>query len=308
MTPEPIGPTSRPRSEPGADYHEWLFHPNARDETASIIKVDILETLLRQSRGALSYDARVTAEGMIDDSDNDDATDLWNADGGGSAGCGLQRIAGLTQTSPNLAGYWGLTLTSAADQIKLLTELAYPSRVLTTGSRRYALNLMEHVTPDQDWGVSGGVPRNVTVALKNGWLPTGGYELADQQHRVGARRPPRLPDCRPDGCTIPARSTGSTRSSTSRHWCSPTSGLAGREQERWRGPLALLRDWRAAPASAYRRSLTCSSRLTTLVRRLETSNKTGGDLLSQALSSQVPSAQRGLTALFGKGRGVSPSL
>jgi hypothetical protein len=35
--------------------------------------------------------------------------------------------------------------------------------------------------------------------------------------------------------------------------------------------------------------------------------KTGGDLLSQALAGQVPSALRGLTALFGKGRGVSPS-
>src|SRR6476469_8846747 len=36
-------------------------------------------------------------------------------------------------------------------------------------------------------------------------------------------------------------------------------------------------------------------------------SRIGGDLLSQALSSQVPSAQRGLTALFGMGRGVSPS-
>jgi hypothetical protein len=35
--------------------------------------------------------------------------------------------------------------------------------------------------------------------------------------------------------------------------------------------------------------------------------RTGGDLLSQALAGQVPSALRGLTALFGKGRGVSPS-
>ena len=36
--------------------------------------------------------------------------------------------------------------------------------------------------------------------------------------------------------------------------------------------------------------------------------RTGGDLLSQAVSHQVPSAQKGLTALFGMGRGVSPSL
>src|SRR5271169_1566676 len=35
--------------------------------------------------------------------------------------------------------------------------------------------------------------------------------------------------------------------------------------------------------------------------------ETGGVLLSQALASQVPSALRGLTALFGMGRGVSPS-
>ena len=36
--------------------------------------------------------------------------------------------------------------------------------------------------------------------------------------------------------------------------------------------------------------------------------RTGGDLLSQAVARQVPSALRGLTALFGMGRGVSPSL
>jgi hypothetical protein len=35
--------------------------------------------------------------------------------------------------------------------------------------------------------------------------------------------------------------------------------------------------------------------------------RTGGVLLSQALAGQVPSALRGLTALFGMGRGVSPS-
>jgi hypothetical protein len=33
----------------------------------------------------------------------------------------------------------------------------------------------------------------------------------------------------------------------------------------------------------------------------------GGDLLSQALAHQVPSALRGLTSLFGMGKGVSPS-
>src|ERR1700736_1029583 len=43
-------------------------------------------------------------------------------------------------------------------------------------------------------------------------------------------------------------------------------------------------------------------------RRRPACEETGGVLLSQALASQVPSALRGLTALFGMGRGVSPSL
>src|SRR5215216_2923483 len=35
--------------------------------------------------------------------------------------------------------------------------------------------------------------------------------------------------------------------------------------------------------------------------------ETGGDLLSRSLAGQVPSALWGLTALFGMGRGVSPT-
>ncbi len=42
--------------------------------------------------------------------------------------------------------------------------------------------------------------------------------------------------------------------------------------------------------------------------RLVCVKETGGVLLSQALASQVPSALRGLTSLFGMGRGVSLSL
>ncbi len=36
--------------------------------------------------------------------------------------------------------------------------------------------------------------------------------------------------------------------------------------------------------------------------------KPGSDLLSHAVASTVPSAQMGLTSLFGMGRGVSPSV
>jgi hypothetical protein len=39
---------------------------------------------------------------------------------------------------------------------------------------------MENVTPSQRWGVSGGVPAQVTVAIKNGWLPLQ-YTASDWQ-------------------------------------------------------------------------------------------------------------------------------
>ena len=41
---------------------------------------------------------------------------------------------------------------------------------------------------------------------------------------------------------------------------------------------------------------------------VSSSKKSGGVLLSQAVSRQVPSAQKGLTSVFGMGTGVTPSL
>ncbi len=155
-------------------YVEWQYNPNARYQTASIVKADILETLLHHYGGPLTGEAAETAEDMIEESDNDDATDLWNLAGGADGIAAYNRVAGLTHTTPNGYGYWGETLTTAADQVKLLTQLALPSRVLTTAARRYQLYLMEHIDPEQDWGVSGGVPAGVSVALKNGWLPLTG--------------------------------------------------------------------------------------------------------------------------------------
>ncbi|HEX3802354.1 MAG TPA: serine hydrolase [Solirubrobacteraceae bacterium] len=152
-------------------YKEWLLNPGARVQTASIVKVDILETLLHSAAGPLTGSATAVADGMIEQSDNDDATALWNV-AGGAAGIGAyNRLAGLTQTTPNIPGYWGETLTSAADQIRLLGQLVMPSRLLSAEARRYGLGLMENIAPGQKWGVTSGVPADVTVALKNGWVP-----------------------------------------------------------------------------------------------------------------------------------------
>jgi hypothetical protein len=159
-----------------------VYRPGIAQETASIMKVDILATLLAedQARSAVLTPAEVAlSQDMVEQSDNDDAQDLWDAEGGATAVTGFDTTAGLTQTTPDAAGYWGLSTTTAADQVQLLRRVAYPNDVLTTASRDYELGLMSHVDSDEAWGVSSGVASNATVALKNGWLPldSGGWQV-----------------------------------------------------------------------------------------------------------------------------------
>ena len=153
---------------------EWLYNPNARDQTASIMKVDILETLLRQAQVAdapLGDETADDVQGMIENSNDEDAQELWNQVGGSSGVGAYDASAGLMATNLNTQGYWGESTTSAADQIRLLDELVGPAGLLNGASKRYELGLMENVEADQDWGVSAGVPSGVSVALKNGWVP-----------------------------------------------------------------------------------------------------------------------------------------
>ncbi len=170
-----------------------LYRPGVAESTASIMKVDILATLLAQGQAdgdALSPNDQSLSVDMIEHSDNDDAQDLWDAEGGSRAVSAFDAAAGLTQTDPDEAGYWGLSTTTAADQVQLLRTVAYPNPVLTTGSQNYALNLMTHVEADQAWGVSAGVAPGVTVALKNGWLPldSGGWQINSIGYVDGAGR------------------------------------------------------------------------------------------------------------------------
>lgn len=154
--------------------HEWVLHPTYRFQTASIVKADILETLLHQNGGnvtALQDAETSTALGMIEASNNDDASALWDAIGDADGLAAYNKLAGLTSTTPGADGYWGETLTSATDQILLLKQLALAPHLLTKAAQDYQLSLMHNIDPGEKWGVTGGVPSNVSVALKNGWVP-----------------------------------------------------------------------------------------------------------------------------------------
>jgi hypothetical protein len=106
---------------------------------------------------------------MIEESDNDSATKLWDEDGGAPGVKAYDDDLGLKQTEPNVD--WGLTTTSAADQVTLIRELLRHSTLLTNSGRGFQRGLMRHVESDQQWGISGGVPKDATFGIKNGWLP-----------------------------------------------------------------------------------------------------------------------------------------
>lgn len=160
----------------------WVFHPSVREDTASIVKVEIMGAALKQAQDAgspLPGTELALMQTMIENSDNNAATELLKDDGGASGVQAFDESAGMTHTTVSRLAFipgstlpgWGLTTTTASDEVKLVRKFAYANSLLNSTDRRYGLGLMQHIESDQAWGVSGGVPSGVTVALKDGWLP-----------------------------------------------------------------------------------------------------------------------------------------
>jgi len=160
----------------------YVLRPGVRFNTGSIVKVQIMGTLLRdlmQDHRTPTSEEAYRLQLMIEISDNDSATDLWNEVGGADAVLDFDQAVGMTHTQPDVQGYWGDTQTTALDNVRLIRHFAFPNRVLDDEEREYGMSLLRHVTPSERWGVSYGVPDGVDVALKNGWLPiaTGDWEI-----------------------------------------------------------------------------------------------------------------------------------
>lgn len=155
-------------------------------DTASIVKVDILSALLldAQDRGAaLTAKQQKLATAMIRSSDNAATNALWKDIGGTKGLDAANKRLGLKATHGDPDGHWGLTRTTAADQMVLLEAvLGDGHSPLTAHSRAYLRSLMSTVEPDQRWGISAaddGKGSAGRPALKNGWLPRSDTDLWD---------------------------------------------------------------------------------------------------------------------------------
>ncbi|WP_328745756.1 class A beta-lactamase-related serine hydrolase [Streptomyces sp. NBC_00285] len=142
-------------------------------DTASIVKVDILAALLLRHQEAgtkLSTQEKAYATTMIENSDNASASALWSIIGKASGLDAANETLGLTGTEGGDGALWGLTQTTAADQLTLLQQVFGDDSELSEGSRSYLQGLMGRIEADQHWGVSAAADGS-GWALKNGWLP-----------------------------------------------------------------------------------------------------------------------------------------
>ncbi|MER5441283.1 serine hydrolase [Streptomyces sp. NPDC002790] len=142
-------------------------------DTASIVKVDVLATLLLRAQDAgrtLNARERTYAIAMIENSDNAATTALWDEIGQAEALDAANERMGLTDTSGGDGALWGLTQTTSGDQLTLLKQVfgVGDGLVLSEDSQAYVQKLMGNVESDQAWGVSAAGDGG--AALKNGWL------------------------------------------------------------------------------------------------------------------------------------------
>ncbi|MFE2299838.1 serine hydrolase [Streptomyces sp. NPDC059445] len=141
-------------------------------DTASIVKVNILAALLLQAQEAdrhLTAREKTYATAMIENSDNASATALWAAIGRADGLDAANKRFGLTDTQGGDGELWGLTQTTASDQLTLLRQVFGDDSELSAASRSYLQGLMGEIETDQRWGVSAAGDGS-RWALKNGWL------------------------------------------------------------------------------------------------------------------------------------------
>lgn len=143
-------------------------------KTASIVKLAVLEELIRTEEGWQWAQAnRNYIAPMITQSDNGVTSALWSRIGGEQAMQNYLDLIQANRTNAGSGGYWGATLTTALDQLRVVNTAVYPNVYLSQEKSEFARQLMREVVPDQRWGISGGVPANAIVENKNGWYPHG---------------------------------------------------------------------------------------------------------------------------------------
>ena len=148
----------------------YVYNADKTFKTASIMKVSVMASLFLQNGFNDTTEDQVSI--MIRESDNDAVDLLWNQAGGDQGFINMWKKMGLTHTTLNEDGHWGLTTTTAVDQVRLIQSVVYRNDLFTADQQQKMKDYMVSVVPNQKWGVSAGIPSSSSIAIKNGWSPS----------------------------------------------------------------------------------------------------------------------------------------
>ena len=157
----------------------YTYNPGLSLVLGSTVKVQILGTLLSeaQAQGRWLTPTEISeATAMIEISDNSAGQALFDEVGGANAVQAWDATIGLTNSF--VYTNWGLSTSSATDQLTLLNIYANPNRFLTNPYRLFGLNLLKNVELSQIFGINVGPPESGVQAVKTGRIPDVGAHNA----------------------------------------------------------------------------------------------------------------------------------
>ncbi|MBO0780174.1 MAG: serine hydrolase, partial [Ktedonobacteraceae bacterium] len=144
----------------------YTYNSDKQFIMASSVKVPIMLALfdmIENQKRTLSSGEMALLTTMIENSNNDSATALYN-EIGGSAGLTnflkKVKVSGLTPDE----GAWGYSLSTPQAMVDLLT-LLHNGKILTARDRAIAIDLMKHIQPDQQVGVGDTAPHGASIAM-----------------------------------------------------------------------------------------------------------------------------------------------
>lgn len=150
----------------------YTYNGSSQFIVASSMKVPIMLTFfdMVEQQGREPDDNEVgLLTTMIENSNNDSASALFDAVGGADGITAYMQRINVSGLSPDQDS-WGYSLITPQAMVDMLT-LLYQGKILNDAHRSLAFNLMENVEPDQQVGVGDTAPGGATVAMKDGWVP-----------------------------------------------------------------------------------------------------------------------------------------
>jgi hypothetical protein len=142
--------------------------------TASVVKLLIAIDALHRAGWAPSTSTRNEITHMLEGSNDGDASDFWDRDGGNAIVTRMVGLIGLKHTLlPTVTGQWGMAKMSASDVVATYQFIAYDMPAASSTLIMNALYNAKKTADDgfpQYFGIPDGLPATATWWIKQGWM------------------------------------------------------------------------------------------------------------------------------------------